>query len=213
MRAIEIRRNGEVLYVAGYPRANLLTADLSVSVEETVAALSLHGMSESENGSNLHLWWCNHQSIEDGDELSFELIETDKVTPPNEVEASDSEEFIKKQEEYENELSKNPILSRPMVRTHSGVTFEIKTDSKHVNALLEEPREFLLFMLNWNNFGEERARFSAQSFSQDEAVSRAGAKDWLSGRINLNQKLSVRVLYNSSLNPDLQQNAATRHGL
>lgn len=208
MRAIEIRRNGTVVCVAAYPQANLLAVDLSANVEGTTAALSVHGMAALENGTNLHLWWCNDQQIADGDELLFQLIETETTTPPSEIEASDSEEFIAKQEEYEKEISDNPVTPRPMARTHAGVAFEITINTRQVTARLEEPREFLLAILTWSNFGEERTRLSARSFSQAEALSRTGGKDWIADTFNLNQALSIRVLYKSPLDPDAMRGSA-----
>lgn len=205
MRAIEIRRNGFVICTAGAPRATLLAVDLIATIEDMNAALSVHGMADLEDRANLHLWWMNHFQINDGDELAFTLVEIGEATPPGEAEASNSPEFIAKQEEYEKKLAADPIVPRVMSRSHSGLTFEIRSDTEQVNARLEEPREFLNMRLNWNNFGEERSRFSASSFSQIEALNRTGGQEWMSGAFNLHETLSVRVRYNSSVNMDTAQ--------
>jgi hypothetical protein len=202
MRAIEIRRNGSVICTAGAHRGTLLAVDLSANVEDTAAALSVHGMADLEDGANLHLWWLNHLQIDDRDELTFTLVETNEVTPTREAEASDSPEFTAKQNEYNRELATNPIAQRAMPRSHSGVAFEIRSVKGQVTARLEEPREFLSVLLNWNNFGEERGRFSISSFSQIEALSRTGGQDWMSGAFKLNDTLNVRVLYNSTFDTD-----------
>jgi hypothetical protein len=200
MRAIEIRRNGYAICTAGVSHATLLIVDLSANVEDMAAALSVHGMADSGNAANLHLWWMDHLQINDGDELEFALIETDKVTPPLTAEASDSPEFISKQAEYERELVTKPLMPRTMRHSHFGVTFKIRKDKEQVNAQLQEPKEFLSMLLNWNNFGEERGRFSASSFSQVDALNRAGKQDWMSGDLELDEKLTVQVVYNSAVN-------------
>lgn len=191
MRAVEIRRNGSVICTAGFPGATMLSLHLDGDCETAGAGLTVNGMAELEGGHHLHLWWLNHLTIADGDEVTFVLVEAENVTTPAEQTASNSPEHIAEQQEYEKQAAL-PMVLRKLGRSSAGLVFDVRVKGELCRASLGR-REFLSASLLWTDFGNERCRFQVRSFSTDEAMRRSGGKEWLAQPVKLGDKVSVKV--------------------
>lgn len=191
MRAIEIQRNGSVICTAGFPGAISLDVRLDGDCETVGARLSVHGMAELEGGHYVHLWWFNHLTIVDGDEVAIALVETANVTAPSTESATNSPEYIAKQQEYEKQVSR-PRARRKLGRSNAGLVFEVRINDALLKASLDRHREFLSAGLLWHDHDGERCRFRVSSISIEEVMRRTGGKEWLSQSIKSGDRICVK---------------------
>ena len=194
MRAIEVQRNGETLAVVGAPNALMFSADISMCIEEEAATIDMRGMNDLGNGRQSHTSWLELAPLGLGDVLTFRFIETENVTAPVTDTASDSEEHIEAQAEYEEQLKTNPLTPRELELIQPNAALQLSViNGETITATLEGGREFLAFRTLWNQWSPERCRISLSSFSQSEALARSGAKEWFQGVMKIGEQCSVKI--------------------
>jgi hypothetical protein len=195
MRAIEILRNGSMLCVAGTASASLLSVHVNLFIEEPhFGTLRVSGMNELENERSSHTYWLEDESLGENDRLTIRFTESDHVTPPGTETATDSEQYIAEQKWYEGEVKQGIFEPREVQRTWPNGWLSLATPgSGSVVATFEGEREFITFSLSWNQWRKDVCRFSLSSFSQSEAVARAGSKQWFEGKLKLEECCEVRL--------------------
>lgn len=191
MRAIEIHRNGLVICTAGFPGAISLGVQLDGDCETAGTGLSVHGMAELGDGHYLHLWWFEHLTIADGDEVTIALVEAANLTAPSTENATNSPEYIAQQREYEKQASL-PMVLRKLGRSKAGLIFDVRINDAPFKASLDRSREILSASLLWHDQGVERCRFRVTSISIEEAMRRNGGKEWLTESIKPGDKICVK---------------------
>ena len=195
MHAIEIQRNGVTLAVIGAPNALMLAADVGIMVEGPDAGtLDLRGMNDLGGDRKSHTNWVDESALSSGDVLLFRFIEAESATPPLREVAEDSEESVAERQWYEEQTQSLPMAPRELERRLPNATLELSCPGREpITATLEGGREFISLHLLWNQWRRERCRLSLSSFSQQEALSRAGSKEWFQGYLLLGEQCVVKI--------------------
>jgi hypothetical protein len=194
MHVLEVQLNGKTLVIAGATNAVLLSGRLSIFVQGPQAAtLSVTGMNDLGDERQSHTRWLEEYELRTGDTVGFKFGEGTPTPPLAEV-ATDSEEHRNEQEWYDEELRQNPVTPQVLSRLLPNATLRLLfPDEAPIVATLEGGREFISFGLTWNQWHPERCRVALSSFSQEEALARAGSKEWFQGRLKLGDKCVVEV--------------------
>jgi hypothetical protein len=194
MHALEVQRNGKTLVVVGASNALMFSANVSSTVEEEAATIDIRGMIDLGRDRQSHVDWLELEQLRIGDVLSFRFFETEVVTAPLQEVATDSAEHVAGQAEYEELLKSNPIVPRQLDVKQPGASLQLTiAGSEQVTATLESGREFIAFRTLWNRWNPERCRISLSSFSQQEALSRTGGKEWFQGALRVGEQCVVKV--------------------
>jgi hypothetical protein len=195
MHAVEVQYNGATICTVGAANAVMFSADISMFVEGPEAAmLNVRGMNDLGNDRTSHTGWIDELDISNGDRLVFRFVDVLAASPPEREVASDSEEHLTEQLWYETQLRENPMNPRELKRDFPNTSLQLSfPGAAPVIATLEGDREFISFQLMWNQWRPERCRVSLSSFSQQEALARAGSKEWLQGNLKVGEECIVKV--------------------
>jgi hypothetical protein len=194
MHALEVQRNGVTLAVVGASNALMFSADISATVEEEAATIDVRGMLDLGSERRSHVSWLALEPLRIGDLLSFRFFESETVTVPVEEVATDSEEHLTGQAEYEELLRSNPMVPRQLDINQPNATLQLRVaGDRQVIATLEAGREFIAFRILWNQWRPERCRLSLSSFSQQEALDRTGSREWFQGTLRVGEQCAVKV--------------------
>jgi hypothetical protein len=194
MHALEIQRNGVTLAVVGARNALMFSADINSTIDEEAATIDIRGMIDLGNERKSHVSWLELAPLRIGDLLSFRFFESEVVTAPLKEVATDSEEHIAGQAEYQELLKSSPMVPRQLDLRQPNAALELSiAGSEQVTATLEGGREFISFRVLWNQWRPERCRLSLSSFSQQEALARTGGKEWFQGALKAGEQCAVKV--------------------
>ena len=194
MHALEVQCNGVTLAVAGARNALMFSADISSMIEEEAATIDIRGMIDLGNERKSHVSWLELAPLRIGDLLSFRFFESEFVTAPLKEVATDSEEHIAGQAEYEELLKSNPMVPRQVDIKQPNASLQLSiVGSEQVTATLESGREFISFHVLWDQWRPARCRLSLSSFSQQEALARTGGKEWFQGALKVGEQCAVKV--------------------
>ena len=194
MHALEVQRNGVTLVVVGASNALMFSADVSAMIEEDAATIDVRGMIDLGNDRKSHANWLELEPLRVGDVLNFRFFESEVVTAPLQEVATDSEEHIAGQAEYEELFKSTPMVSRQLDIKQPDASLQLSIEgSEGITATLESGREFIAFRTLWNRWNPERCRVSLRSFSQQEALSRTGGKEWFQGALTVGEQCAVKV--------------------
>jgi hypothetical protein len=194
MHALEVQRNGATLVVVGASNALMFSADVSATLEEEAARIDIRGMIDLGNDRQSHANWLELEPLQIGDVLSFRFFQSEVVTAPLQEVATDSEQHIAGQAQYEELLKSTPMVPRQLDIKQPRPSLQLSiAGSEGVTAILESGREFIAFRTLWNRWSPERCRVSLSSFSQQEALSRTGGRRWFEGVLEVGQRCAVKV--------------------
>jgi hypothetical protein len=194
MHALEVQRNGVTLVVVGASNALMFSADVSSTIEEEAATIDIRGMIDLGSDRKSHANWLELEPLRVGDVLSFRFFESEVVTAPIQEVATDSEEHVAGQAEYEELLKSTPIVPRQLDIKQPSASLQLSiAGSERITATLESGREFIAFRTLWDRWNPERCRISLSSFSQQEALSRTGSKEWFQGALKVGEQCTVTV--------------------
>jgi len=184
MRALQVIRNGELLAVAGTPKAIMLAADITTSIDEPGAVLDVRGMDDLGDDRQSHTNWIEFAPLGRGDRLEVCFLEADSSTSPIQETATDTEQYKAEQAEYAAQLQAEPLVPRALNLIQPNATLMLQVEGHElVVATLEGGREFISCHLLWNRWHPERCRVSLSSFSQAEAIARTGSREWFRGSL------------------------------
>jgi len=194
MYALEIQRNGITLAVVGASNALMFSADISATIEEEGATIDVRGMLDLGSERKSHVTWLALEPLRIGDLLNFRFFESDIANAPVEEMATDSEEHINRQAEYEALLKSNPMVPGKLDIKQPNATLQLRAaDGPEIIATLESGREFIAFRVLWNQWRPECCRLSLRSFSQQEALARSGSSEWFQGTLKVGEQCAVRI--------------------
>jgi len=194
MHALEVQRNGETLAVVGASNALMFAAHVNAAIEEAGATLDLRGMLDLGDERTSHVSWLQLSQLQRGDLLNFRFFESEVVSSPRDEVATDSEEHIAEQAEFEEELKSNPPAPRYIEARQPDVTLLLNiSGNEPITATLESGRQFIAFRVLWNQWSPERCRLSLSSFSQQEGLARTGGKDWFQGTLEVGDQCAVKI--------------------
>jgi len=194
MHVLEVQLNGETLALVGASDALMFAAHLNTSIEEAGATLGLQGMRDLGGNRTSHVNWLPFLELSHGDLVSFYFFESKTATAPIEDIATDSEEHIAEQAEFEEELKSNPPTTRLIEAIQPDATLQLRMPgSELITATLEGGREFIAFRILWNQWRPEHCHMLLSSFSQQEALVRSGRKAWFQGTLGVGERCVVKV--------------------
>jgi hypothetical protein len=195
MHTVEILRNDEVLCKAGAANAAMLSAHISVSVQDhELGTLSVSGMNDLGGERQSHTYWLDELALVGGDALTLRFAEENAADPPVREIATDSEEHLKSQEWYEQQLKEHPLVAQTLSRIQPNAKLRLLFPGElGIVATLEEEREFISFSLTWNRWRPEYCRITMSSFSQQEALARTGGKKWFEGKLKPGESCVVEI--------------------
>ena len=194
MKALEIKRNGTLLAVVGTPNALMFTINIFVSVEEHGGKLDIRGMNDLGNDRTSHTTWLELDSMNYGEILEIRFVETEISTVPVCEIATDAEEFIANQVEYEQQCLSEPFVPRLLAQKQPNASLKLTfADRQLIVATFESGREFLSCRFFWSQWNSECCRVSLSSFSQQEALARMGSREWYSGVLQQGESCVVEV--------------------
>lgn len=194
MYALIIKLNEETLATIGASNAIFFNSHIHISIDELGAALDLRGMLDLGSERTSHVNWLNPLQLQSGDLLCFHFVDSDVVTPPIEERATDSEEYISDQAAFEEEVRLNSPSIRNLKQVQPNANIQLTVlKNEPIIATLESGREFIAFHIVWDQFNPERCYVSLSSFSQKEADSRSGGKDWFRGKLLVGEQCTIKL--------------------
>lgn len=173
----------------------MLSLHLTAVVDgEHPASLHIGGMGDLGRGRNSHTRWLIDLPIGLGDELRIVLKGVKEATLPSENIAADSDEYLAEQALFEAKLASDPPRLVTLERKRPGTTLELELgDCTPIVASFSGGREFISLSVSWNCWRRERCRVSLSSYSVAEGLARHGSKDWLTGQVELDREVVVRI--------------------
>lgn len=99
MRAFEIHRNGEKLYVAGIGENGVLTAIVCFAAGKGSIDLHLQ-VGGLVSRSAEHVTWIRQRPLQVGDKIQVKIVETDFVDPPKTRVRIDPAKDVQAQKDY-----------------------------------------------------------------------------------------------------------------
>jgi len=114
--------------------------------------------------------------------------------PPASEVTTDAVQYLAEQEQYQGEVAKGMFEPGEVVRTWAGGSLTVCVPgASPIVATFEGDRQFITLSLSWNRWRPEVCRYSLSSFSQAEAVARTGSKEWVEGRLQLEERCQVSL--------------------
>ncbi len=195
MHAVEVQYNGTTVCTAGAANALMVSADVSMFIEGPEAAiLRVAGMNDLGDDRTSHTEWIDELSMSDGDRLVFRFVDVLAVSPPKQEVANDSDEHLTGQQLYQQQLRDNPMTPRQLKRDFPNASLQLALPgAAPVVATLEGDREFISLKMLWDKWSPDRCRVSLSSFSQQEAFSRTGRKEWFQGFLKVGEECVVTI--------------------
>lgn len=195
MHAVEVQYNGDTMCTVGAANALMVSADVGMFIEGPEAAtLHVSGMNDLGDDRTSHTDWIDELDMSNGDRLVFRFVDVPAVSPPKREMASDSDEHLTEQQLYQQHLRDNPMKPRQLKRDFPDASLQLSVaGAVPVVATLEGDREFISLKILWDKWRPERCRVSLSSFSQQEALSRTGRKEWFQGYLNVGEECVVKI--------------------
>lgn len=195
MHALQIEQNGQRIVVAGSSHATMIAADVSALIHEAGATIDVRGMTEND-GIASHVSWIELAPISYGDRITFRFVDLDSefFTLPLEDISTDSPQFIAEQAEYSELLRTDPPVVRELEKNQPDATLSLLLSNQdRIAATFENGREFMTCSFLWNRWRPDQCRISLRSFSQEEALTRAGGEEWFQGALKLGESCTLRL--------------------
>jgi hypothetical protein len=195
MQALEVRRNGLPVVMAGAADALLVSLHLSALVDgEHPATLRIGGMRDLGNNRQSHAQWLEEMVLVEGDELHLKLVSVHEATLPTEDVAADSEEHLAAQAEYEMELAANPPQPTKLERRRPNASLQLAVGAAPpIVGNFGADGELLLLGATWNSWHPEHFHLNLSSCSCEQAIARQGGKDWFKGHVSQGEPVVVRI--------------------
>lgn len=180
---------------AGAADALLVSLHLSTLVDgEHPAILRIGGMRDLGNERQSHVQWIEEMVLAEGDELHLTLASVDEATLPTEDVATDSEEHLAAQAEYEMELAENPPQPTKLERQRPSASLQLAVGAEPpIVASFGADGELLSLGATWNSWRPERFYLSLSSCSCEQAIAKQGGKDWFKGHVTQGETVVVRI--------------------
>jgi hypothetical protein len=124
MLCLEISLNERLMCCAGIENATMLSPTLSSFVgAEDPAGLHVSGMCDLPGERIAHVYWGGPKSLHSGDTVRIALVDSTCPTPPSEIKATDSPEYIEQQRQFE-ELDRTYVPpDTPAIRNWPALAF------------------------------------------------------------------------------------------
>jgi len=201
MICLAVRKNGELLCLAGFAEADLLTVHLSGGVDADMpVSLRVSGMCELPGDRSAHLYWIDGAALNAGDRLSFELQRSDGPTLPLSIEATDSPEYLAAQAAFE-ELARESI---PRGETPPilwpDLKFECSVEGgRPLSVGVPLGQDSILCSILWSKWDSEQLRVSLRTLGGLAGSTTAQKTSWLRETLLEGQRFEVQVTWGSPL--------------
>jgi hypothetical protein len=195
MRCIDVQVNGALLWRAGVENASMIGPMVHGAMAgDSPAGIRLAGMCDLPDDRNAHVSWCEEHPLAAGDVVSFAFVEADSATPPAEVVATDSAEYLEEQRKFA-EFEKSFVPDRtPMRRQFPALTFHCTVNGNEpIAARFRNNEEHILCGIDWNKWRPDVCRIYVRSFGGAEPPSERAPTEWLRANLNLGEQFAIRV--------------------
>jgi len=195
MICLEISLNERLMWRMGVENATMLSPTISSFVgAEDPAGLHVSGMCDLPSERSAHVYWGEPISLHSGDTVHIVLVESTCPTPPSEVKATDSPEYLEEQRQFE-ELDRAYVPSdTPVIRRWPAVAFRCSVNGQHqATATLASNEEHILCSLLWDQWHPGQCRVFVRSFSGSTKRGDKRQTEWLRANLSLNEFLEVQV--------------------
>lgn len=196
MICLEIALNEKLLWRAGVENATVLAPILGSFVgSEELADLHVSGMCELPGERSAHVYWGEPAVLCAGDAVRFTLVDSGCPTPPSEIKATDSPEYLEEQREFEALSSTFVPPEAPSPRRWPAVAYRCTVSGEHrVTATLVQEEEHMLCSLLWNQWTPDRCRVLVRSFNGASKPDGRPQTEWLRVNLSLGESFEVQVL-------------------
>lgn len=180
---------------AGIENATVLSTMLHGAMAgASPAGVRVAGMCELPEKRSAHVSWAENHSLQAGDVVKFRFAESHAPSPPIEILATDSEEYIEGQRKFA-EIEKSFVPDpTPMQRDFPGLTFQCSLNaSPPVLARFINSEEHILCSIDWHKWRPDSCRISLRTFGGQSPLQNVEPTEWLRGILGLGETLEVRV--------------------
>ena len=142
MICIEISLNGKLLWRAGLENAVVLSSTLSSLLGPSQAPVQLLaiGVCRLPDGRIANGHWGESPPVNMGDVVRFTLVECDAPTPPTQLNATDSPEFLQAQRLVE-EFERNYVPpDAPVAQSWPGLAFRCSVNGVYRAMAIRKPQ-------------------------------------------------------------------------
>ena len=195
MKCIEIEVNGVLRWRAGIENASMLTPMVHGSMAgDAPAGVRVAGMCDLPGDRAAHVHWAHDDPLRAGDTVVFRFADADDPSPPAEVTATDSPEYLEEQRQFA-EIERNYVPGRtPMSREYPNLIFQCRlTGQDPVAARFVEDEEHILCSVDWNKWRPDQCRIFVRSFGGALLPDEKEPTEWLRGRLAPGESFELRV--------------------
>jgi len=196
MICLAVHRSDSLVCMAGIAEGSMLTSIIAGGVgDEHPASFYVAGMQDLPVERSAHVFWVHERPLSAGDRLRFTLIESDDASAPIEIKATDSQEYLEEQREFE-QIERHyvpPIASPPRRWPALELGLRLREESP-VRARLPLDQEHIMCSLLWDKWSPERCRVYVRSFTGFAQGTQRKTTDWLRGDLHVGDSFELSVL-------------------
>jgi hypothetical protein len=196
MICFEVHSDDVLVCRAGSADASLLSVILSGYISgEIPASFHVSGLQELPDERRAHIYWVEEHPypLALRSSISISVVDSDNPTPPIEIKATDSVEYLEEQREFE-EFEKSYMGPEPQLEIH-WPTLKLKfllNGEEISDAQFLDGEGHIMCSINWHKWSPDHCKVYVRSFGSGLTANKRET-DWFRGFLEVGDRLDVFV--------------------